>query len=126
MTEASAAGIESVQLVAPTTTDDRLVRICQASRGFVYAVGLLGVTGERSEIASSALVIARRCRAVTDTPVLVGVGVSNVDQAVGICEEADGVVIGSALVRRLLDGEGPNGAAGFIGEIRAGLDARWS
>jgi len=71
------------------------------------------------------LVIARRCRAVTDTPVLVGVGVSSVDQAVAICEEADGVVVGSALIQRLLDGAGPEGAACFIGEIRAGLDARW-
>jgi tryptophan synthase alpha chain len=125
MAEAEAAGIDAVQLVAPTTTDDRLERICAASRGFVYAVGLLGVTGERNEVAASALVIAQRCRAVTDLPVLVGVGVSNADQAVSICEEADGVVVGSALIRRLLDGEGPDGAARFIGSIRSGLDKRW-
>jgi tryptophan synthase alpha chain len=120
--EAAAAGIETVQLAAPTSPDARLVRICQASRGFVYAVGLLGVTGERTELASSALVIARRCRAVTDTPVLVGVGVSTAAQAQAICAEADGVVVGSALVRRLLDGEGPEGAGRFVGELRRGLD----
>ena len=125
MTEATAAGIDAVQLVAPTTPDDRLARICQESRGFVYAVGLLGVTGEREELANSALVIARRCKQETATPVLVGVGVSNPEQATAICEEADGVVIGSALVRRLLDGEGVEGATKFIGEIRGALDRRW-
>jgi tryptophan synthase alpha chain len=125
MAEAEAAGLDAVQLVAPTTTDDRLERICSASRGFVYAVGLLGVTGERAELASSSLVIARRCLEVTDTPTLVGVGVSNAEQAVAICEVADGVVIGSALIRRLLDGEGPAGAGAFIGEIREALDRRW-
>lgn len=125
MREAEAAHVDAVQLVAPTTPDDRLARICAASRGFVYAVGLLGVTGEREELAGSALVIARRCRAETDTPVLVGVGVSNAEQAIRICEEADGVVVGSALVRRLIDGEGVQGATEFIGAIREGLDARW-
>jgi tryptophan synthase alpha chain len=125
MDEAAAANVDVVQLVAPTTPDERLVRICEASRGFVYAVGLLGVTGERTEVASSALIIARRCQLVTDLPVLVGVGVSNAEQAVTICEEADGVVVGSALIRRLLDGAGPEGAADFIAEIRAALDDRW-
>jgi tryptophan synthase alpha chain len=81
------------------------------------------VTGERTQLAESATVIARRCRAVTDTPVLVGVGVSDAQQARSICATADGVVIGSALIRRLLEGEGPDGAATFIAGIRAGLDA---
>ena len=67
--------------------------------------------------------MARRLKAVTDKPVLVGVGVSNAEQAVEACAEADGVVIGSALVRRLLDGEGPAGAAAFIASVRAALDA---
>ena len=125
MGEAVAAGIDAVQLVAPTTPDERLARICEASRGFVYAVGLLGVTGERAELASSALVIAQRCKRETTTPVLVGVGVSNPEQAIAICSAADGVVIGSALIRRLLDGQGPQGAARFIGEIREALDSRW-
>ena len=66
---------------------------------------------------------ARRLRAITDRPVCVGIGVSNAEQAVEITADADGVVIGSALVRRLLDGEGPDGAARFVGEVRAALDA---
>lgn len=120
---ADEAGVETVMLAAPTAPDERLPRICERARGFVYAVGLLGVTGERNALASSALVIARRLKAVTDTPVLVGVGVSDASQAVEACQEADGVVIGSALVRRLLDGEGASGAHGFVAGIRRALDA---
>lgn len=119
---ADAAGVETVLLAAPTGSDERLARICARARGFVYAVGLLGVTGERRELAASATVIAGRLKAITDKPVLVGVGVSDAAQAVQAARVADGVVIGSALVRRLLDGEGPAGAAKFIGEVRAALD----
>jgi tryptophan synthase alpha chain len=116
-------GVETVMLAAPTAPDSRLPAVCARARGFVYAVGLLGVTGERDALASSALVIAKRLKAVTDKPVLVGVGVSNAEQAVETCQEADGVVIGSALVRRLLDGGGPSGAAEFVAEVRGALDA---
>lgn len=121
--EAASAGIDAVQLVAPTTTDARLARICEAARGFVYAVGLLGVTGERSAVAESALTLARRAKLVTDTPVLVGVGISTPEQAAAVASVADGVIVGSALVRRLLEGEGPQGAAAFVATLRAGLDA---
>jgi tryptophan synthase alpha chain len=99
-----------------------LPRICARSRGFVYGVGLLGVTGERTALAASALVMAKRLKAVTDMPVLVGVGVSTAAQAIEVCQEADGVIVGSALIRRLLDGEGPEGAAAFVAELREGLD----
>ena len=116
-------GVETVMLAAPTAPDERLPRVCARARGFVYAVGLLGVTGERDTLASSALVIAERLKAVTDKPVLIGVGISNAEQAVQACDVADGVVIGSAIVRRLLDGEGPEGAAKFVAEVRRALDA---
>jgi tryptophan synthase alpha chain len=121
--EAAAAGVDAVQLVAPTTADARLGRICAAARGFVYAVGLLGVTGERDAVAASALALAKRAKLMTDTPVLVGVGISTPEQAVEVSAVADGVIVGSALVRRLLAGEGPNGAAAFVQSLRDGLDA---
>lgn len=124
-TAADEAGVETVLLAAPTAPDDRLPRIAARARGFVYAVGLLGVTGERDALAESSLVIARRCKAVTDTPVLVGVGVSSAAQAVEVCAEADGVVVGSALMRRVLEGAGPSGAGAFVAEIRAALDRTW-
>jgi tryptophan synthase alpha chain len=120
---ADAAGVETVMLAAPTAPDARLPRIVARARGFVYAVGLLGVTGEREALASSAVAIAGRVKAVTDKPVLVGVGVSNAAQAVEVSAVSDGVVIGSALMRRVLEGAGPGGAAQFVAGIRAALDA---
>jgi tryptophan synthase alpha chain len=120
---ALAAGVETVMLAAPTTPDARLGLICEAARGFVYGVGLMGVTGERDDLAASAAVMARRLKAVTDKPVLIGVGVSNPTQAVQVCEEADGVIVGSALIRRLLEGGGPEAAGAFVAELRHALDA---
>jgi tryptophan synthase alpha chain len=120
---ADAAGVETVMLAAPTTPDERLRRVCARSRGFVYGVGLLGITGVRAELATSAKVIASRLKDVTDLPVLVGVGVGTPAQAVEVCEVADGVAVGSAIVQRMLDGAGPEGVAELVAEFRAALDA---
>jgi tryptophan synthase alpha chain len=118
-----AAGVETVLLAAPTTPDDRLRAICERSRGFVYGVSLMGVTGERASLASQAKEMGRRCKAVTDKPVLLGVGISTAEQAVQAAAFADGVIVGSALIARLLRGEGPDGAHDLIAELRAALDA---
>jgi tryptophan synthase alpha chain len=120
---AAAAGVETVLLAAPTASDARLAQVCERSRGFVYGVSLLGVTGERSALSDHALTMGRRLRAVTDKPVLLGVGVSTPEQAVEASAESDGVIIGSAVVRRLLEGGGPDDAATFLAEVRAALDA---
>jgi tryptophan synthase alpha chain len=119
---ADAAGVENVLLAAPTTPDDRLAEICERSRGFVYGVSLMGVTGEREELASQAERMGRRCKAVTDRPVLLGVGISTPSQAAQAAASADGVIVGSALVRRLLDGGGPEEAANFVATLRSALD----
>jgi tryptophan synthase alpha chain len=108
-------------LAAPTAPDDRLRRIVTRSRGFVYAVGLLGVTGEREQLASSALTIAGRAKRVTDLPVLVGVGVSDARQAREACTVADGVIQGAAIMRRLLD-EGVESVGSFVADVRRALD----
>jgi tryptophan synthase alpha chain len=120
---ADGAGVETVFLVAPITPDERARRICARSRGFVYGIGLMGVTGERSHLAATARQLARRLAPMTDTPVCIGIGVSNPEQAAQVCAEADGVVVGSALVRKLLDGGGPAAAGAFVAELRAGIDA---
>ena len=120
---AAAAGIETIMLAAPTTPEDRLADLCEASKGFVYAVGLLGVTGERANLAATATEIAGRCKQVTDKPVLTGVGIGSPEQAVEACSVADGVIIGSAVVRRLLDGEGAEGVGELIASYRNALDA---
>ena len=120
---ADAADVETVLLAAPTTSDERLHDICARSRGFVYGVALLGITGERTELAVEATEMGRRLKAVTDKPVLLGLGISNPDQARVAAASADGVIVGSALIRRLLEGGGPEGAAEFVHELRQGLDA---
>ena len=82
----------------------------------------MGVTGEQAVLADSAREVAGRIQAITDVPVCVGIGVSNPEQAATVCEVADGVVVGSALVRRLLEGGGPDGAAEFVGSLRVAID----
>lgn len=119
---ADAAGVETVMLAAPTAPDDRLPRVAARARGFVYSVGLLGVTGERATLASTAVMLARRVKTVTDKPVLVGVGVSNAEQAVEASRVSDGVIMGASVVRRLIE-NGPDEVGTFVGEVRAALDA---
>jgi tryptophan synthase alpha chain len=120
--EADDAGVATVLLVAPSSPEDRVARLCQRARGFVYAVARMGVTGERVDLGGQAANVVERIRRHTDMPVCVGVGVSTPDQAAAVCEVADGVVVGSALVRRLLEGGGPDAAAEFIGSIRRAID----
>jgi len=116
------AGVETVMLAAPNSTDERLRAIATRTRGFLYGVALMGVTGERKELAAQAVVTGRRAKAVTDVPVLLGVGISTPDQAVEAAGAADGVVVGSALIARLLDGEGPEGAHALVAAFRSALD----
>ena len=119
---ADEAGVETVLLAALTTPEDRLAAICERSRGFVYGVSLLGVTGERAKLSDGALEMGRRLKAATDKPVLLGVGLSTPEQAVEASSVADGVIVGSALVRRLLEGGGPEQAGALMAEFRQGLD----
>ena len=104
------------------TGTEELAAICKRSQGFVYGVSLLGVTGERENLAGHASEMGRRLKAITDLPVLIGVGISTPDQAAQAAETADGVIVGSALVRRLLDGGGPTEAHSFVASLRSALD----
>lgn len=119
---ADAASVATVLLVAPSTPAARVERICARARGFVYAVARMGVTGERESLGSETAEVVGRIRTATDAPVCVGVGVSTPSQARAACEIADGVVVGSALVRRLLEGGGPEAAGEFVGRLREALD----
>ncbi len=118
---ADASGIETVMLSAPTAPDERLPRILERCRGFVYAVGLLGVTGERDALASSALTLAKRLKAITELPVLIGVGVSNAQQAAEACIVADGVIQGASVMRRLIE-EGVDAVGAYVAEVRQAVD----
>lgn len=121
-TAADAAGIETVMLAAPTAPDERLPRVVNRARGFVYSVGLLGVTGERTELALTATTLASRVKKVTDKPVLVGVGVSNAQQAIEASRVADGVIMGASVVRRMIEG-GSEAVGEYIREVRTALDS---
>jgi tryptophan synthase alpha chain len=120
---AEAAGVENILLAAPTTTDERLATICERSRGWIYGIALLGVTGERAAVAEAGLEMGRRLKRATDKPVLLGLGISNGEQAATVAAVADGVIVGSAVVRRQLEGAGPAEVGAFVASLRAGLDA---
>ena len=96
-------GLDKVFLVAPSSTDDRIAMTTAACRGFVYATAVMGVTGARTTTSDLAEPLVARTRATTDLPVGVGLGVSTADQAAQVASYADGVIVGSAFVRALLD-----------------------
>lgn len=110
------AGLDTIFLAAPTSSQDRLRRIAEASRGFVYAVSRTGVTGEHAALSSDAAPLVARLRGLTDEPVALGFGISTPEQVQAAAGIADGVVVGSALVRHLE--EHP---AGDVAGFAAGL-----
>ena len=114
--------LATVLLAAPVTPDDRLKQIAARSRGFVYGVSVMGVTGERASLADTAATMGTRLKAVTDTPVLIGFGVSTPAHAVEASNHSDGVVVASALMRMLLDGKGPDAVGDAVAAMRAALD----
>lgn len=118
---AAAAGLDTVFLAAPTSPDERLAAIGAASRGFVYAVSRLGVTGARATVAPGARELVERLRRHTRLPVALGFGISRPEQARGVAEFADGVVVGTAMVdaiARAGAGGAAAAAAAFARELR--------
>ncbi|MFE7131468.1 tryptophan synthase subunit alpha [Streptomyces sp. NPDC057638] len=105
-------GLATVFVVAPSSKDARIARITEAGSGFVYAASLMGVTGTRESVGAQAQDLVARTRATTDLPVCVGLGVSNAGQATEVAAFADGVIVGSAFVKRILDApDTPSGIA---------------
>jgi tryptophan synthase alpha chain len=100
---ADAHGLDKIYLVAPSSTDVRIAMTTAACRGFVYATAVMGVTGARATTSELAAPLVARTKAATGLPVGVGLGVSNGDQAAEIAAYADGVIVGSAFVRAVLD-----------------------
>ena len=104
---AGCVGLALVQLVTPVTPVDRLKRLCSASRGFVYAVTMTGITGGRVELPNSVRSYLDRARAVSQTPLLAGFGIRSADQVRELAAHSDGVIVGSALVECIERGEDP-------------------
>ncbi|MDG4767449.1 tryptophan synthase subunit alpha [Solwaraspora sp. WMMD406] len=119
---AAAEGVDLVLLAAPSTPPDRLRDIAGRSRGFVYAVSLMGTTGVRDELAPEALDLAATLTACTDLPVLLGLGISTARHAIAAARAADGVVIGSILMRQVLDGADPATAGAWLAAVRRAVD----
>jgi tryptophan synthase alpha chain len=120
--------LDSVFLVAPSSTEERIALTVAACRGFVYAASTMGVTGTRAAVGTAAAALVARTRRVTDLPVAVGLGVSSGDQAAEVAAFADGVIVGSAFVRLLLDASdeasGMKAVASLAAELADGVRRR--
>ncbi len=122
-------GLATVFVVAPSSRDERLAKITEAGSGFVYAASLMGVTGTRESVGREAQGLVARTRATTDLPVCVGLGVSNAEQAAEVAQFADGVIVGTAFVKRLLEAgddleAGLAGVRALAGDLAAGVRKR--
>jgi tryptophan synthase alpha chain len=116
-----AAGVALVPLVAPTTPDERLARIGARARGFVYTVSVTGTTGERRSLSDAFAPAVARAQASTHVPVAIGFGIATPEQAASAADAgADGVIVGSRLVRAAAEADDPPAA---VRELLAGLAA---
>ena len=118
---ARSAGLACVFLTAPTTPRGRVEAIVREGSGFVYCVSLLGVTGVRDALSDRASGVVDLLREVTDRPALVGLGVSTPSQAVETCAFADGVIVGSAVIRAVQE-DGVEAAVSLVKAMREALD----
>ena len=117
-----AHNLDRIFLVAPSSTPERLANTVQASRGFVYAASTMGVTGARATVSDAARTLVARTReARPDIALCVGLGVSNGAQAAEIAAFADGVIVGSAYVREMLEGRGADGVRALTADLAAGV-----
>ncbi len=120
------ADFSLIQLVTPTTPRERQVRIAQSSSGFLYYVSVTGITGERSALPADLIDSVQWLRGQTDLPICIGFGISGVDTAAKLAPVADGLIVGSAIVRRIAEHSEPADArrsvAEFVGELRGAID----
>ena len=118
---ARAHDLDTVFLVAPSSTDARIAYTAENCRGFVYAASTMGVTGARASVSEAAQTLVARVRGITRLPVCVGLGVSSGAQAAEVAAFADGVIVGSAFVRLLLDAPSPAAGVGAVAGLAAEL-----
>jgi tryptophan synthase alpha chain len=113
----AAAGLALVPLVAPTTPPERRAEICAVARGFVYVVSTVGTTGERAEVPATLVDLVAATKADADVPVAVGFGIGTPEQAAEVGRIADGVIIGSRLVRAAGEADSASAAAEAVGSF---------
>lgn len=119
-TASNAAGLACVLMVAPSSPEERVARVAASSQGFVYAAARMAVTGASQDDGDASRVVAAIRRHV-DTPTYVGIGITTPDQAARAASFSDGVIVGTAVVQRLLDGEGPAGVEAFLASLRRAI-----
>ena len=117
------SGLDRIFLAAPTSSDERLKMIVEASTGFVYTVSTMGITGERAQLDAAARGLVERLRSFGAKHACVGIGISNAEQVAGVVEYADGAIVGTALVKALRDG-GVEGLSTLARELSAGTARR--
>jgi len=117
----SSSGLDLIRLLAPTTAVERVAAVSDQAAGFLYYISRTGVTGARAELPDDLVDRVREIRTAVGLPVAVGFGISSPEQARAVAEAADGVVVGSALIKAVESG-GVDGAAEFIRGLRAALD----
>ena len=117
-------GLDPILLLAPTSNATRIRMVAELAHGFIYLVSLVGTTGARGQVAGDLAELVDRVRAETDKPLAVGFGISTPDQAAQVAGLADGVIVGSALIKAIGAAEIPaHTAREFIAALRAGVDA---
>jgi len=124
--EAEAKEVALIQLVAPTSTPERMSRLCHLSRGFVYYVMVTGITGARTDLPPTFAESLAQLKTMTKTPIAAGFGVSTPEQAAEVGQYADGVIVGSALVKIVAEHGAeidlPDRLGSFVHQLRLGLD----
>ena len=113
--------LDTIFLAAPTSSEERLEKICRNSRGFVYVVARTGVTGKQTDIQALVPETVRRIRTHTDLPVAVGFGISSPEDARKVWQHADGAIVGTALVRLIQENAGSADLAKKVGQFAAGF-----
>lgn len=124
MDVAGAHGVDTIFMVAPTTTPKRLRTIVKASKGFVYLVSMTGVTGNVLVVSDALLKTVANVKKLTSLPVAVGFGVSNPDQAAALSDVADGVIVGSALIKKCLEAPDELTAINAVSDLSRGIIER--
>jgi len=117
----SQSGINPIYVVAPSTKDERLAQVTSKTGGFVYAASLMGVTGTRTSVSTGASDLVARVRKVTDLPISVGLGVSTREQAKSLAAYADGVIVGSAFIKLLLEADSEQAGLEAISHLASEL-----
>jgi tryptophan synthase alpha chain len=117
----SASAIDSIFVVAPSTTEERLNAVVSQCHGFIYAASTMGVTGARDQVSNLAPALVQRIRRMSDLPIAVGLGVSSRDQAAEVAAYADGVIVGSAFVRALAGAGSPREGISAVAELATQL-----